>query len=349
MRDHVLDIVRRHISDRFKKSGEGQIIVQCPFHKGGQERKPSFSVNVDEGLFHCFTCHESGTMPMLLRLLGLPSHRIDAEIAPFKDQLLANRELKKLKKEAASINGDPYRAQTVLSEAIIDGFDWCPLQLTQAGFAWQWLQYMQIGVDRRNHRITYPIRDIYGNLAGFSGGATMAGLHPKYKVYKGKRKDDAGNVIPSDYGAWFDDEYPGYEFQNHDYLWNYDKVYPRLHYSKEVETLIVVEGFKACLWLLQHGYRNTVALMGSYLSEKQKQMLLRVDSKIILFLDNDQPGQEATHKIGNILLRATPAVWIATYENQHDGCSPDDLDHHFLKNAIGTSTRYRRQQRNSIL
>ena len=234
----------------------------------------------------------------------------------------------------------------MLSEAIIDGFNWCPAQLTQAGFSWQWLQYMQIGVDRRNQRITYPIRDIYGNLAGFSGGATMAGQHPKYKVYKGRRRTDDGIVIPSDYGKWFDDEYPGYEFQNHDYIWNYDRVYPRLAYSKEVETLIVVEGFKACIWLLQHGYRNTVALMGSYLSEKQRQLLLRVNANIILFLDNDQPGQEATEKIGSILLRAKPTVWTATYEKQHLGCSPDDLDIHFLRNALNGAIRLRRQIRN---
>lgn len=349
MRDYVIDIIRRHVSERIKKSGDGQILVRCPFHKGGQERKPSFSVNVDEGLYHCFTCHESGTMPMLLRSLGLSSDRIDAEIAPFKDQLLAARALKKLKRESIGINSDPYRAQTVLSEAICDGFEWCPTQLIDAGFDYRWLQYLQIGVDRRNQRITYPIRDIYGNLAGFSGGATRPDQEPKYKVYKGRRNDDAGNVIPSDYGEWFDDEYPGYEFLNHDYLWNYDRVYPRLRHSKEVEPLIVVEGFKACIWMLQNGYRNTVAIMGSYLSEQQKQLLLRVEAQVILFLDNDEAGQKATHNIGSILLRATPTVWIANYEKQHEGCSPDDLDSHFLRQAIGTSTRYRRQKRNFTL
>lgn len=345
MRDYVLDIISRYVDDRFKKSGDGQIVLRCPFHKGGQERKPSFSVNVEEGLFHCFTCHESGNIPMLLRLLGLSPHQIDAEIAPFKNQLLRARDLQRLKRQNAGKYNDPFRAHTVLSEAIIDGFNWCPTQLTNAGFSWQWLQHLQIGVDRRGNRITYPIRDIYGNLAGFSGGATMAGQFPKYKVYKGRRKSDAGIVIPSDYGEWFDDEYPGYEFQNHDYLWNYDKVYPRLFFGKEVQQLIVVEGFKAAIWLLQHGYRNTVALMGAYLSEKQKQLLLRVDAEIILFLDNDEAGQEATQKIGNSLLRVKPTVWTATYENQHLGCSPDDLDSHFLNQSIKGACRFRRHKR----
>lgn len=348
MRDYVIDIIQRHVSDRIKKSGEGQILVQCPFHKGGQERKPSFSVNVDEGLFHCFTCHESGNIPMLLRQLGLPAHSIDAEIAPFKDQLAASRAMKKLKKEAAFIANDPFRASTVLSEAIISGFQWCPTQLTQAGFSWEWLQYLQIGVDRRNQRITYPIRDIYGNLAGFSGGATMAGQNPKYKVYRGKTKSfDGAHVIPSDYGEWFDDEYPQYEFQNHDYIWNYDKVYPRIKFSQEVETIIVVEGFKACIWMLQHGFRNTVALMGSYLSERQKQLLLRVNANVLLFLDNDEPGINATQNIGNILLRSIPAVWHVEYEKHHDGCQPDDLDTNFLRNMVNNPRRFRRQKKDN--
>jgi DNA primase len=347
MRDYVLGIIRRYVDERIKRSGDGQILVRCPFHKGGQERKPSFSVNVEEGLFHCFACHESGTIPMLLRQIGLPSHRIDAEVAPFKDQLKMAREIKKLRREAEYRVRDPFRAHTIIIEAICDGFDWCPTRLTQAGFSWQWLQYLQIGVDRRNHRITYPIRDIYGNLAGFSGGAVMAGQYPKYKVYKGRHKNFSGVVIPSDYGEWFDEEYPEYEFRNHDYLWNFDRVYPRLLYSQEVQPLIVVEGFKACIWLLQHGYRNTVALMGSVMSRKQHQLLLRTDCQIILFLDNDQPGQEGTYKIGNTLLRARPTVWTATYEKQHTDCSPDDLDSHFLRNAISGATRFRRQIRNS--
>lgn len=38
------------------------LIVTCPYHKGGQERKPSANIRitttdeVSEGLFHCFTC-----------------------------------------------------------------------------------------------------------------------------------------------------------------------------------------------------------------------------------------------------------------------------------------------------
>ena len=59
-----------------RKSGEN-IIVTCPFHKQGQEAKPSASIRitttekVSEGQFHCFTCSESMMITQVIeRLLG---------------------------------------------------------------------------------------------------------------------------------------------------------------------------------------------------------------------------------------------------------------------------------------
>lgn len=38
------------------------IMVTCPFHKGGRESKPSLGINKDSGVYHCFTCGERGTI-----------------------------------------------------------------------------------------------------------------------------------------------------------------------------------------------------------------------------------------------------------------------------------------------
>lgn len=346
MRDYVIDIIRRYVDDRIRKAGEGQISCRCPFHKGGQERKPSFSVNVDMGLYHCFTCHESGTIPTLLTRLGLPPNTVDRETEAIRDAIKANLEDLKIKRQKQQIGNDPFRTPFVLSESIIAAYNWCPTQLVQSGYQIPWLQYLQVGVDRKNWRITYPVRDIYGNLAGIVGG-TMTGQLPKYRVYKGKRKDHLGNVIPSEYGEWFDEEYPEYVFQNHDYLWNMDRVYPRLFFGKEGETLYIVEGFKAAIWMMQHGYRNTVALMGTSMSWKQQQLVLRMSSKILLFLDNDSAGQEGTLTIGDKLQKAVPSVWVARYP-WHTKCQPDDLDKSGLYYAVGNATPLRKWKKQRI-
>ena len=342
IQDLVLDIVRRYVDDRPRKSGDANVLCRCPFHKGGQETRPSFSVNIELGVFNCFTCHESGTIPTLLTLLGLPPETVDRECKNIRQSIRANLEARNIRRQKELHTKDPFRAHTVISEAIIAGFRWCPLQLVNAGFQWEWLQYLQVGVDRVKQRITYPVRDIYGNLAGIVGGATMFGQSPKYKVYRGLWKDLDGNIIPSDYGAWFEEEYPSYEFRNHDYLWNYDRVYPRLLFGKETQQLIIVEGFKACIWLLQHGYRNVVALMGSSMSQKQKQLLLRVDAEILLFLDNNSAGREGTLKIGRILQQAVPALRVVNYpQGVEEECQPDWLDYSNLQQSIKAAVPYR--------
>jgi len=79
MQDYIIDLVRRYVDDRIRKSGASNVACRCPFHKGGQEARPSFSVNVELGVFNCYTCHESGTIPTLLTMLGLPPETVDRE------------------------------------------------------------------------------------------------------------------------------------------------------------------------------------------------------------------------------------------------------------------------------
>lgn len=42
-----------------------QVKITCPFHDGGHENSASCFVN-DDGIFHCFACHESGKLPKLI-------------------------------------------------------------------------------------------------------------------------------------------------------------------------------------------------------------------------------------------------------------------------------------------
>ena len=44
------------------KDAGDNVMVQCPFHKDGQETKPSCGIHKETGLYHCFTCHETGTL-----------------------------------------------------------------------------------------------------------------------------------------------------------------------------------------------------------------------------------------------------------------------------------------------
>ncbi|MDR1025070.1 MAG: DNA primase, partial [Treponema sp.] len=44
---------------RLEKKG-GRYWGHCPFHAGGQERTPSFTVDPDRKMYYCFGCHQGG-------------------------------------------------------------------------------------------------------------------------------------------------------------------------------------------------------------------------------------------------------------------------------------------------
>ena len=37
-----------------------ELLANCPVHKNGNEKKPSFCVNIPTGMYHCFTCGIKG-------------------------------------------------------------------------------------------------------------------------------------------------------------------------------------------------------------------------------------------------------------------------------------------------
>lgn len=347
MRSHILSIVERYLG-RGHYSGDENMSLRCPFHKGGEETRPSFSINVTTGVWQCFTCHVSGSLPRLLKALGLAPQVVDSELKDVRADLEAARAALAWKKRERWTAKDPFLAPTVLPEALLKPYELLPTRLVDAGFDPQWLHWMDIGFDRVNNRITYPIRDIYGNLAGISGGAAFSWQHPKYDVYQGRHQDPStGRMIGSHYGPWFDERFPDYKFNNRNYLWNFDQVYPRLFFSNQPETLIIVEDYKACLWLLQHGWLNTVALMGSSLSEFQRNLLHRVRANVVLFLDNNQAGRDGSAKIARAVQTFQPSVRIARYpEDADEECQPDDLEAVELASAIQsaeTQTEWRKR------
>lgn len=335
MRSHILSLVERYIG-RGHFSGDQNVSLRCPFHKGGEETRPSFSVNVTTGVWQCFTCHVAGPLPLLLKMLGLAPQVIDSELKDVREDLEAARAALAWKRRERWTAKDPFLAPTLLPESLLKPYEFMPTRLVEAGFDPRWLQWMDIGFDRTNNRITYPIRDIYGNLAGISGGAAFAWQQPKYDVYQGKHTDPVSGVqIWSHYGPWFDEQFPDYKFNNKNYLWNFDKVYPRLFFSSKEETLIIVEGYKACLWLLQHGWTNTVALMGSTLSEFQRNLIHRVRAQVVLFLDYNEAGRDGSFKIARTLQAFQPGVRIARYpEDAEEECQPDDLEGSEITAAI---------------
>lgn len=279
----------------------------CPFH---DDRTPSFSINENSGLWVCHAQCGGGTLPIFLFYLGFSRRKVDKLIRPIRDELeAASRRQAKVR-----VSGDPFRAKFILPNAHLGVYDvdrYHP-SLTKAGFDPEVLRRYDVGFDREQNRITYPIRDLYGNLAGISGRktrSTRTHTDEKYRVYKPELRR----------------YYPEYEIDRRRHLWNMDRVYPSLYRSGGNHRVAVVEGYKACLWHVQHGFPNTVALQGSAISRIQVAQLHRLGCPITLFLDNDVTGRKKTETVGDRLYG--PIQDIRVVDLHVDAPQqPDDFD-----------------------
>lgn len=64
------DLFRQHL-DLSPLRGRGCGTVRCPFH--GEDKHPSLSVDLDRGLFHCFSCGVGGGVKKFAELVGAAS------------------------------------------------------------------------------------------------------------------------------------------------------------------------------------------------------------------------------------------------------------------------------------
>jgi DNA primase len=124
-------------------------------------------------------------------------------------------------------------------------------------------------------RAIITIHDEHGNLIGFSG-RDMANHEStnKYRIKKGFKKGLC--------------------------LYNLNRA---RHFVDSKNPLIICEGFGQVWRLYEAGYSNAVALMGKEITDGQYALISKYATKIILALDFDEPGREASLKLGADLSR----------------------------------------------
>ena len=121
--------------------------------------------------------------------------------------------------------------------------------------------------DRFRNRLMFPICDSQGRVTGF-GARVLDDSLPKY--------------INSPQTPVFDKSSS---------LYGIDKAKSDI---KKKNLVIIVEGYMDVLTAHQYGWQNVVGSMGTSLTEKQVEGLRRLTSNIILALDADLAGEEAT-------------------------------------------------------
>lgn len=304
--------VIEEVADKYlpgwKHKSEEQIGAPCPFHV---EKTPGgFFINRNTGLYFCHGCLASGNLIMFLKEMGAPGALIDAAASIMEETAP--------RKKAH----DPH----YLNEELLGVFDYCPTDLVKAGFAEPILREHEVGFDKEYMRITFPIRDLHGRLVGISG-RSVVGERPKYLAYLG---EDLKRFNPA---------YARHKIWKSDHIWRMHYVYPKIFHG-QLDTLYIVEGYKACMWMVQMGRDNTVALQGIYLSNEQLRILQRLDVEIAILLDNTLDARKATLAAGE-RLRKTHRVFVCEYPDfMEDGAQPDDMDAETLRESTEYPTEF---------
>jgi len=280
----------------------------CPLHgEVPGQSKPSFSFNAATGQWYCFAGCGGGGLPALLKRLGSSPTAIDTvmeTVRPF----LVKTEQRIPVTQSERLFETPYP----LPEKLLGLYEQCPVSLVAAGFSEELLYLHDVGFDENEQRITFPIRDVRGTLAGISGRDVTGHAFERYKVYQ-KELWKLG--------------FPNYTLEKGSYLWRWDQVYAEIYGSGERPPVILTEGFKACLWMVQCGYPHVLALMGAHLSDVQAAFLERLGCPVVLCLDNNPAGHKGTDRTGYRLMGLGITVFRYPAEDvqQVDQMSPEEV------------------------
>ena len=311
----LLDIVSQYT--QLQRAGRSYKAL-CPFHN---EKTPSFIVFPERQTWRCFgACATGGDMfSFLMRIenmdfseslkrlaqhagVNIPKRREgpDGEDALYRLNEAASEHFRYLLSSVKSgANARAYLKGRGVTHDSIDRFE---LGLSPGGggslrdhLASKQYTQQQVALaglvtqsqdggyrDMFRRRLMFPIRDDQGRLAGF-GARALDDSNPKYLNSPQSAIFDKGRILYA------------------------------LHLAKDAVAdggIVIVEGYMDALMAHQHGFSNVVASMGTALTTQQADLVRRLvrrsrsgaASKVVLALDPDEAGQEAT-------LRSLESSW----------------------------------------
>lgn len=304
-RTDIVEVVGSRV--QLKKTGKNYSAC-CPFH---QEKTPSFSVSPDKQFYYCFGCgaggnalsflmeHDHLDFPQavedLAKRAGLDVPREDARPGQ-RPRQSGDSPLYPLLEAAAgyyrqALKSHPARQAAVdylkgrgLSGVIARDFGlgfappgWDNLMKHLGGDSLQQKALIDAGLlienadsgkryDRFRDRVMFPIRDSRGRVIAF-GGRVLGDDKPKYLNSPETPVFHKGQEL---YG-----------------------LYEARKSSRDLDEILVVEGYMDVIALAQQGLRNAVATLGTTTSEEHIKRLFRVVPSLLFCFDGDSAGRNA--------------------------------------------------------
>ncbi|HEX6922531.1 MAG TPA: DNA primase [Bacillales bacterium] len=347
----IVDLVGEYV--QLKKQGRN-FVGLCPFH---QEKTPSFSVSPDKQIYKCFGCGSGGNVFTFLeeiegysflesvKYLGDKVHIEVPDIEP-RDRKPGETDNRKVMIEAHELLTRFYHSCLVKTNA----GEKARRYLKERGFTEETIRMFQIGYAPEE----WELATKFLTKRGFPSDVMQkAGVFSK-REFDGKYFDRFRNRIMFPIwdnrgravafgGRVLGDGQPKYLNSPETQVFNKGKTLYAFHLAKpairEKKQAILFEGYVDVVTAHQAGLTNTVASLGTSLTEEQAYLLKRHAETAVICYDSDSAGVDAAFRAAEILEKAGCYVKIATMP---DGLDPDDYigkygGHRFQTDVIGAS------------
>jgi len=176
--------------------------------------------------------------------------------------------------------------------------------------------------DLLNGRLIVPINDVYGHNVAFAGRKLDNYSTEVKNFYQEKTSNLTGL---EKFLKWKTSKWINTPYTKAHHLYNLDKAKKHIF---ETGFCVIVEGYFDVMRLCQLGFKNVVALCGTSLTSRQCELIYRYSNKILIMLDGDDAGKNATNKT---IIKARANNIFANVIDMPDGKDPDDLDEQTLQ------------------
>ncbi len=328
----IVDVISQYIP--LKRAGRN-LKALCPFHS---EKSPSFMVQPEKQIFHCFGCgaggdvfsfvmrHENLTFPEVLRMLADRANvRLPEPARQASKDTGETEKLYEIYRQAAeyyekilwSANGAParqYLKQRGISEEMAREFG-----MGWAAAEWQGLLGF---LTRRGYKEDFLLRSglIHRSAKGRLYDAFRSRLLFPIRNLQGKTIGFGGRLVGQDEGPKYLNSPETAIFRKRRELFGLDKA--RRHIDRQHPRICVVEGYMDFLSLYIAGFRATVATLGTSLTNDHVRVLKRFAEEAIVIYDGDPAGEAAALRGLEIFLEEGMNVKLVRLPA---GLDPDDL------------------------
>lgn len=332
------EVIQNYVNWDSKKSNisKGIYWACCPFHN---EKTASFTVDNSKNTYHCFGCNAHGDAFKFLMdhqniqfrealtiLAGMSGVKLNQgnNYNPIEDQ---KRQILQTINEEAShffrgelLKEENKQALNYLKTRGLGAEDINKFALGYArgdgklishlnsiGYSNNQIQEAGLIIEsdqgnfyeRFRNRIMFPITNPQNKIIAFGGRDLSGNSQAKYINSPETRIFQKKNIL--------------YNFYNAKNIRNIDR------------KILAVEGYFDCISLSVNGFQNSVATMGTSLSQDQIKLLWQLSSIPLLCYDGDEAGSKAAERVVELIFPILKPGYSMNFVFLPKGMDPDDV------------------------